>query len=365
MVDVMTYSIGELAELTGLSVKTIRFYSDRGVVPPSDRTPRGYRRYDASALARLELVRTLRDLGLDLTTIQHVLASEVSLTDVLVTHASALDTQLRVLRTRRAVVRAAIARSAADNREAPADRGPADLESLHRLARLTESERQSLINNFLTAVFNEPPPTDRSGDSSDPSPADGDSSGLSPADRSGDSGRPGANGGASGVSPRLAAVRRTMNPELPDDPTSEQLDAWLELAALTQDPEFRDLLHQLALAQVGTQPEQAPPRPDPTAILRDQLAPALAAGLDPTSDEAAHLIQTLNLQATNLEPTAPQATGLQHSGPIELAHLERAADPRRDRYFELLAVINDWPRPSASGPAVRWFLAARQAAATR
>ncbi|TDO54314.1 DNA-binding transcriptional MerR regulator [Kribbella sp. VKM Ac-2527] len=335
MVDVMTYSIGELAELTGLSVKTIRFYSDRGVVPPTDRTPRGYRRYDASALARLELVRTLRDLGLDLTTIQHVLASGISLPDVLVTHASALDTQLRVLRTRRAVVRAAIARSAADNRETPADRGPAHLESLHRLARLSDSERQSLINNFLTAVFNEPPPTDRSD--------------LSPADRSGEGGERAANGGGtSGVPPTLAAVRRTMNPELPDDPTSEQLDAWLELATLSQDPEFRDLLRQLALTQVATQPGQAPPRPDPIAILRDQLAPALAAGLDPTSDEAAHLIQTLNHQAA-----APDA------------HLERAADPRRDRYFELLAVINGWPRPSASGPAVRWFLAARQAAATR
>ncbi|WP_307523331.1 MerR family transcriptional regulator [Streptomyces umbrinus] len=28
------YSIGELARCTGLTVKTIRFYSDRGIVPP-------------------------------------------------------------------------------------------------------------------------------------------------------------------------------------------------------------------------------------------------------------------------------------------------------------------------------------------
>ena len=336
MVDVMTYSIGELAELTGLSVRTIRFYSDRGVVPPSDRTTRGYRRYDASALARLELVRTLRDLGLDLSTIQRVLTSEVPLADVLATHASALDTQLRVLRARRAVVRAATNRTAAD------------LESLHRLVRLTDSERQSLINTFLDAAFNE----------------------TSPA----------AGGGESGVSPTLAAARRTMNPELPDDPTSEQLDAWLELATLSQDPEFRDLLHQLALAQVATQSEQAPPRPDPIAILRDRLAPALAAGLDPTSTEAAHLLQTLNHQPTADEPTDPHATGPETTGPdatdlrttglqgiahLDPAHLERAADPRRDRYFELLAVINGWPPPSASAPAVQWFLAARQAAASR
>ena len=60
------YSIGELACRTGLPVRTIRFYSDIGVVPPTDRTSAGYRLYDIDALARLDLVRTLRDLGIDL-----------------------------------------------------------------------------------------------------------------------------------------------------------------------------------------------------------------------------------------------------------------------------------------------------------
>ncbi|MBO0774332.1 MAG: MerR family DNA-binding transcriptional regulator, partial [Actinobacteria bacterium] len=36
-------TIGELARLTGLPVKTIRFWSDEGLVPPADRTPAGYR----------------------------------------------------------------------------------------------------------------------------------------------------------------------------------------------------------------------------------------------------------------------------------------------------------------------------------
>ena len=56
-------SIGELAERTGLSVRTIRFYSDSGVVLPAGRTDAGYRLYGSDALARLALVRTLRDLG--------------------------------------------------------------------------------------------------------------------------------------------------------------------------------------------------------------------------------------------------------------------------------------------------------------
>ena len=48
------FTIGELARRTGLSVRTIRFYSDAGVVPPSGRSPAGYRLYDTEALARLE-----------------------------------------------------------------------------------------------------------------------------------------------------------------------------------------------------------------------------------------------------------------------------------------------------------------------
>src|SRR4051794_27645839 len=99
-------SIGELASRTGLPVRTIRFYSDAGVVPPADRTEAGYRLYGPDALARLGLVRTLRDLGLDLATIRRVLEREVSLTDVAVAHAAALDAQICVLRVQKAVLQA-------------------------------------------------------------------------------------------------------------------------------------------------------------------------------------------------------------------------------------------------------------------
>lgn len=99
-------TIGELARLTGLPVKTIRFWSDVGVVPPTDRTPAGYRLYGSDALARLDLVRTLRDLGVDLTTIQRLLAREVTVPEVAHAHAEALDVQIRTLRLRRSVLRA-------------------------------------------------------------------------------------------------------------------------------------------------------------------------------------------------------------------------------------------------------------------
>ena len=59
--------ISELAGLTGVTSKTIRFYEDEGVLPLPARSPNGYRRYDAVDLCRLRMVVTLRGLGLDLT----------------------------------------------------------------------------------------------------------------------------------------------------------------------------------------------------------------------------------------------------------------------------------------------------------
>ncbi len=139
-------SIGELASRTGLPVRTIRFYSDEGVVPPADRTDAGYRLYGPDALARLGLVRTLRDLGLDLATIRRVLEREVSLKDVAAAHAAALDAQIRVLRVQKAVL------------QAVAERGsdPKELQQMHRLAQLSDDERKRIVADFLDHSFDGP-----------------------------------------------------------------------------------------------------------------------------------------------------------------------------------------------------------------
>jgi len=57
------YPIGDVARRTGLNVSAVRFYADEGIVPPSGFSEGGFRLYDVTAIARLELVRTLRDLG--------------------------------------------------------------------------------------------------------------------------------------------------------------------------------------------------------------------------------------------------------------------------------------------------------------
>ncbi|MFF4444264.1 MerR family transcriptional regulator [Streptomyces sp. NPDC001502] len=99
------HSIGELSRRTGLPVRTIRFYSDAGVVAPTTRSPAGYRLYDTDALLRLELLRTLRELGMDLATVRRVLDRELSVAEVAAAHADALDVRIRVLHLRRSVLR--------------------------------------------------------------------------------------------------------------------------------------------------------------------------------------------------------------------------------------------------------------------
>ena len=91
-------TIGELASRTGLPVRTIRYWSDIGAVPPAGRSSGGHRLYDAESVARLELVATLRELGLGLDEVRRVLAREATVADVAAAHVAALDAQIRSLR---------------------------------------------------------------------------------------------------------------------------------------------------------------------------------------------------------------------------------------------------------------------------
>ena len=58
--------IGKVAERSGVSVDTVRFYERRGVLPLPDRLPSGYRIYTAAAVERIRLARRLQALGLTL-----------------------------------------------------------------------------------------------------------------------------------------------------------------------------------------------------------------------------------------------------------------------------------------------------------
>ncbi|MFC8141278.1 MerR family transcriptional regulator [Streptomyces paradoxus] len=299
------YSIGELARRTGLTVKTIRFYSDRAIVAPTDRSPAGYRLYSIDAVARLDLVRTLRELGLDLPTIRKVVDRELSLPEVAAAHAEALAVQICVLRLRRAVLTAVAERGST----------PEEMELMHRLAQLSEDERRRLIGDFLDAVF-----------------------------------------GGLDAAPAFAGVMRSMTPELPDNPEAEQVQAWVELAELSLDPGFRAVVRQMAQDQAAeqTRSDMTGPRRDIAAVVRDEAGPALTAGIDPASPQADPIVAAF---------TAHYAHLLGRPDDVELrrrlaTRLESVNDPRRERYLQLLAVVNGWPAPESLAPVFDWSVQA-------
>ena len=68
--------IGAAAQRTGMSVKTIRFYSDEGLIPTAGRTRGGYRLFHQQVIEELHLIQNLRGLGLPLGTIHNYLAAK-------------------------------------------------------------------------------------------------------------------------------------------------------------------------------------------------------------------------------------------------------------------------------------------------
>jgi MerR family transcriptional regulator, repressor of the yfmOP operon len=72
-----SYTIEQVATRTGLTKRTLRYYEEVGLLPPTDRTEGNYRRYTESDIQRLERIKKLRDLlGFSLTDIREILEAE-------------------------------------------------------------------------------------------------------------------------------------------------------------------------------------------------------------------------------------------------------------------------------------------------
>jgi len=68
------YTAGELARWAGVSARTIRFYEEKGILQPRERSAEGYRLYDDSAILRLQEILMLKYVGLSLEQIQQALS---------------------------------------------------------------------------------------------------------------------------------------------------------------------------------------------------------------------------------------------------------------------------------------------------
>jgi MerR family copper efflux transcriptional regulator len=57
------HQIGEVADGVGLSLRTVRYYEEQGLVRPARRTDGGFRLYREEEIARLELIKKMKPLG--------------------------------------------------------------------------------------------------------------------------------------------------------------------------------------------------------------------------------------------------------------------------------------------------------------
>lgn len=69
-------TVGAVAKLVGVSVRTLHHYDEIGLVVPSDRTPVGYRTYSAADVECLHQVLTYRELGFSLTQVQEIVSAD-------------------------------------------------------------------------------------------------------------------------------------------------------------------------------------------------------------------------------------------------------------------------------------------------
>ena len=68
-----TMHIGELAERTGLSLRTIRHYDDVGLLPATARTDGGFRVYSEDDFERLMVIKQMKPLGFSLEEMAEIL----------------------------------------------------------------------------------------------------------------------------------------------------------------------------------------------------------------------------------------------------------------------------------------------------
>ena len=69
-------TIGQLAAYAGVTVRAVRHYHAKGLLPEPDRDHSGYRRYDAAAVVELIRIRTLADAGVPLSRVRQLLAAD-------------------------------------------------------------------------------------------------------------------------------------------------------------------------------------------------------------------------------------------------------------------------------------------------
>ncbi|TYL96633.1 MerR family transcriptional regulator [Bradyrhizobium rifense] len=231
-----SYTIGEISELSGVSVRRIRFYSDKGLLPPMGRSSNGYRVYSEGDLARLDLIRALRDTGVGLKTIRKILSHALTLTEVLQMRLGTLEAEIASRRRIAAVVRATLRAS---------EPAASDLRKLWAITTLSQAQLRKMIESFIDKVVD----------------------------------------GFQVDDAWKTQMIEASTPELPEEPTPEQIDACNEIIKMLTEESFTETMRsEMALVWKGEFDLAAY-----TAVSEETLAKArqaIANGDLPTSTNA-------------------------------------------------------------------------------
>ncbi|MEV4124480.1 MerR family transcriptional regulator [Nocardia sp. NPDC049707] len=128
-------TIGEVASYAGVTVRAVRHYHAKGLLPEPERDHSGYRRYDAATVVELIRIRTLAEAGVPLARVRELLQADA---EEFAMSVADIDRQLRAEIRHRQRLRRRIARLAAgDNLALP----PELIEFLDQLRALGVDER--------------------------------------------------------------------------------------------------------------------------------------------------------------------------------------------------------------------------------
>ncbi len=299
-------SIGQVSKRTGIPVKTLRFWSDEGLVPPSGRTPSGYRLYSEADLVKLDLVRTLRDAGLGLDAIGAVLRREHSLADVMRLRLTAIEAHIASLRNVAAALRAALRSGEPSEPE---------LRRLWAVTHLSNEERKATIQRFYDRV----------------------AEGL-PVD-------------ATWSKSMVDAIA----PNLPDDPTSTQLDAWIELSEILADPSFVASMREVS-RQTWTQEFDAVLYQRVSDATVAAAREALAAGEGATSERARAIAERFIVDSAPCWKREPDGAFREEMKSRFANH-----DARASRIWELVATMKGGPATASQIAEWTWLVTAIKA----
>lgn len=138
-------TIGQLAAHADVTVRTVRHYHAKGLLPEPERDASGYRRYDAKAVVELIRIRTLADAGVPLSDVKRLLAADE---DEFATAVAGIDRRLRAEIRARQRYRERIARLAAGDSLALPAEAVAYLDRLRELGLpepMVQAERDAWI----------------------------------------------------------------------------------------------------------------------------------------------------------------------------------------------------------------------------